>query len=210
MTALKIIAAVVVVLLLLGFIRVGGRAEYHAGGLIVTLRVMGIPIRIFPQKPKKKGKKKRTEKKAAKAGKKPVARERKEPSGGTVRLLLTLLPDILDMLGRLSRHIRIQPLEIDYTVPGGEDAAAAAIQYGRLSAACGGVLPLIENHFDVRQRRVRLGVDFQAQEPVIAVRAGLSISLGRLLAIALRFCVRAVKAMGKTEKKPQGQAVSGK
>ena len=52
MKALWVLAAVVLVLFLIGQIRVGGQAEFNAEGFFLWVRVGKLRIKILPMKPK--------------------------------------------------------------------------------------------------------------------------------------------------------------
>ena len=56
MKAVHVLAAVVLVLLLIGQVRAGGRAEFNAQGFFLWIRVGRFQIQILPMKPKPKKK----------------------------------------------------------------------------------------------------------------------------------------------------------
>lgn len=185
MTALKVAAVVVLVLFLLGSIRVGGGGEYSADGAQAWVKVGPFHIRVFPLREKKeRSKKKKAEKAQPKPKKEP---EEKPKQGGTFVLIKEYLPLICEAAGVLKRHIRIDELMLDYTLAGKEDAAAAAMNFGYSNAAVGMILALFEQNFDVKTRRVRTAVDFNADSPKIYVYAAISAQLGQLVSFALRF-----------------------
>ena len=69
MRALHILAVVILVLLLIGQVRVGGRAEFNADGFFLWIRLGKFNIKILPVKPR--------EEKEPQKPKKP--KEKKEP-----------------------------------------------------------------------------------------------------------------------------------
>lgn len=208
MTALIVILCILLVLFLALQIRIGAEAEYSEDGFSVSAKVAGKIIPLFPrpkktrsQKEKAEAKKQRQkEKKALKAEKKARKQQRKaeknppEPKeaekpkkkGGMVELVLQLLPVAVQALGALKRRIRIDPLAVHFTA-GCTDAADTAILYGRSSGAAGVVVALLEENFDVRHRDVTVDMDFLSGESVIYIRAGLSIKIGQILYLALRY-----------------------
>lgn len=186
MTALKVLAVVLLILFLLGLLRVGGGGEYSAQGLTAWLKLGPFQIKVFPLKKKKEKKKKPS--KAKKAQPKPQKSTKEKPKqGGTLAQVREFLPLICEAAGALKRRIRIDKLYLDYTLPGKEDAAAAAMHFGYSNAAVGMILPLFEQNFDVKERRVRTAVDFNADSPKIYVYAVISARLGQLVSFALRF-----------------------
>lgn len=205
MTALKVLAVILLILFLLGLIRVGGGGEYSAQGLTAWLKLGPFQIKVFPLKKKKEKKKKPS--KAKKAQPKPQKpTEEKPKQGGTLARVREFLPLICEAAGALKRRIRIDKLYLDYTLPGKEDAAAAAMSFGYSNAAVGMILPLFEQNFDVKERRVRTAVDFNADSPKIYVYAVISARLGQLVSFALRFGWKFLMVYQKT-KNPKKEAI---
>lgn len=205
MTALKVLAVVLLVLFLLGLLRVGGGGEYSAQGLTAWLKLGPFQIKVFPLKKKKEKKKKPS--KAKKAQPKPQKPTKEKPKqGGTLAQVREFLPLICEAAGALKRRIRIDKLYLDYTLPGKEDAAAAAMSFGYSNAAVGMILPLFEQNFDVKERRVRTAVDFNADSPKIYVYAVISARLGQLVSFALRFGWKFLMVYQKT-KNPKKEAI---
>lgn len=205
MTALKVLAVILLILFLLGLIRVGGGGEYSAQGLTAWLKLGPFQIKVFPLKKKKEKKKKPS--KAKKAQPKPQKpTEEKPKQGGTLARVREFLPLICEAAGALKRRIRIDKLYLDYTLPGKEDAAAAAMHFGYSNAAVGMILPLFEQNFDVKERRVRTAVDFNADSPKIYVYAVISARLGQLVSFALRFGWKFLMVYQKT-KNPKKEAI---
>lgn len=200
MTALKVLAAIVLILFLLGLIRVGGGAEYSAQGLTAWLKVGPFSIKVFPLKEKKWKKEEKPPSKAGKAQPKPEKPTEEKPKrGGTLTQVREFLPLICQAAGTLKRRIRIDRLNLDLTLAGKEDAAAAAMGFGCSNAAVGMILALFEQNFDVREHRIRTAVDFNADSPKIYVYAVISARLGQLVSFALRFGWKFLLAYQKTK-----------
>lgn len=190
MTALKVAAIILLALFLLGLIRVGGGGEYSAEGAQAWARVGPFRIRVFPFK-----KEKSKEKKPKKA----QPKDEKQKQGGALTSVKEYLPLICEAAGSLKRRIRIDQLLLDYTVAGKEDAASAAMSFGYTNAAVGMILALFEQNFDVKERRVRTAVDFNADSPKIYVYAAISARLGQLVSFALRFSWKFLMVYRKTK-----------
>ena len=116
------------------------------------------------------------------------------------------LPLICEAAGELKRRIRIDELLLDYTLAGKSDAAAAAMSFGYSNAAAGIILALFEQNFEVKERRVRTAVDFNADDPKIYLYAVVSARLGQLLSFALRFGWKFLMIYRKT-KNPKKEAI---
>lgn len=202
MTALKVLAVIALALFLLGLIRVGGGGEYSAQGLTAWIKLGPFQIKVFPRKKKEKkpSKAKRSPSKAQKPA------EEKPKSGGALTRVKEFLPLICEAAGALKRRIRIDKLYLDYTLAGKEDAASAAMNFGYSNAAVGMILPLFEQNFEVKDRRVRTAVDFNADSPKIYIYAVISARLGQLVSFALRFGWKFLMVYQKT-KNPKKEAI---
>lgn len=203
MTALKVIVVVLLLLFLLGLVRVGGAGEYSAGGVLAWVWVGPFRVRVFPLKEKKKKK----PKKAKEGPPKPEGTAEEAPKkGGALEQARQYLPLVCEAAGELKRRIRIDRLLLDYMAPGKEDAASAAMNFGLTNAAVGIILSLFEQNFDVKDRRVRTAVDFNAESPTLYVYAAISARLGQLCAFALRFGWKFFKVYRQT-KNPKKEAI---
>lgn len=207
MTALKVLTVIVLTLFLLGLIRVGGGGEYSAQGFTAWVKLGPFQIKVFPLKKEKTKKKEKKPSKAKKTQPKPQKpTEEKPKQGGTLARVKEFLPLICEAAGALKRRIRIDKLYLDYTLAGKEDAAAAAMRFGYSNAAVGMILPLFEQNFDVKERRVRTAVDFNADSPRIYVYTVISAQLGQLVSFALRFGWKFLMVYQKT-KNPKKEAI---
>lgn len=197
MTVWKGIGFALLLLLLIGLVRVGGIAEYGVQGFQVWLRAGLFRFRLVPGRGKgevkpepKREKKKVWGKGGKKAGgkkKKPgKGTEQRERKGGPLQPVRRYLPLAVEAAGELRRRIRIDRLELDF-ISGGGEAAGAAMALGRVNVALGMLWPLIDHHFEVREHRIRTGVDFDAQSPAVYVNAAFSARIGQLVSVTLRF-----------------------
>lgn len=189
MTFLKVLLIILLALWLLSLIRIGGRVRFGQEGLFVTALVGPLRIRLLPakEKPKKKPKK---EKKPKKPKKKPKE-EKPRPEGqpGTLSRLMQLLPVAAQAAGRLKRKIRIDDLELDL-IWGGEDAAAAALGYGRANAALGMIWPLLDNNFKVKRHAFQVEMDYGRTAPGVELTAAVTITIGQIMALGVHYGVK--------------------
>ena len=95
MKAVHVLAAVVLVLLLIGQVRAGGRAEFNAQGFFLWIRVGRFQIQILPMKPKPK-KKPSPPKKPKKPKKEKPPTPLPEKVGGALEYAQALLPVALE------------------------------------------------------------------------------------------------------------------
>ena len=133
MRAVHILAVVVLVLLLIGQVRVGGRAEFNAEGFFLWIRLGRLQIRLLPAKPKgeekplKPGKPKKEKRKKPKKEKPPAPLP--EKIGGALEYAQALLPVALEAAGGMWRGLRVDTLRLELTA-GAADPADAANLYG--------------------------------------------------------------------------------
>lgn len=169
MTALYIVLAVLGGLLLLLMIPVWLRVTYEEE-LRIRIRVLAVPVTLYPSRKKKAGKRLRKAKKVKKA-KQPADRKKKggfselasmlkeDGVGAAVSYLTGIAALAKTAAGRILRAIVVDELALHLTI-GGEDAAQTAIRYGKLCGAVFPALALLEGSMRVRRRDVRLSPDF--------------------------------------------------
>ena len=198
MTALIVLAAVVVVLLLIGQIRLGGRISYGEDGFGAEVFVGPARIKLFPaDKAKEKDRKRKS----------PPKEPKKDDSGerpGTVGRVLELLPAISEAAGGVKRRIRIDHLTLT-VIWGAEDAASAAIGYGRANALLGMIWPMIDNNFKVKEWDFRADVDYGREEPALTADAAISMTVGQLISFALHHGVKILMNWSRSGKRSAKQ-----
>lgn len=191
---MKVLLIVLAVLFLIGQIRVGGLAEYSAGGFLAWVRLGKLHIQVFPLKKKDK-----PAQKQAKKAKPPKEKKEKpkaevpltEKAGGALDYARTLLPVALDAVGSMYSKIRMDTLELELTV-GAADPADAAMRYGQASAALGALWEPLTRAIHVKDGRARVRVDFDTQGMTVYARASLSLKSGQILWLGLYFGCKAL------------------
>ena len=198
MTLLVIFA----VLVLIGCIPVGVDARYGADGIFLAAKIGPFRLQLLPQKPKKKKKKPaKKQQPAAKPAKKKPAEKKQNPllSGG-VDELLQLLGLAFDTLGDLRRKLRVNALMLHVTVPGGDDPAKAAMNYGRAWAAIGALTPAVERLFVIKKRDIQPELNYNETQMKVDAHLVTTITIGRSLALALRAGVGFLKILNERKK----------
>lgn len=198
MTLLVIFA----VLVLIGCIPVGVDARYGADGIFLAAKLGSFRLQLLPQKPKKKKKKPaKKQQPAAKPAKKKPAEKKKNPLlPGGVDGLMQLLTLALDTLGDLRRKLRVNELTLHVTVPGSDDPAKAAMNYGRAWAAIGALTPAMERLFVIKKRDIRPELDYNETQMKADAHLVTTITIGRSLALALRAGVGFLKILNERKK----------
>ena len=215
------------ILTLLAVLPLGVSVRYDEGGAVV--RVIAGPVRItlFPRpkkdkKPKKekKSKEKSTTEPAQQPAEQPEAaptaapkaepvktepKEKPKASGGSLTDFLPLVQIALDMLGAFRRRLRLNRLELKL-IMAADDPCDLAVNYGRAWAAVGNLMPRLERVFVIQKRNIEVECDFEATQTKIIARLDLTITLGRILATAVVYGVKALVEFLKIKNKRKGGA----
>lgn len=203
MTGWIILIAILAVLILISLIRLGGRAKYSPDGFFAYVLVGSVKIQLFPMKPKDKPKKAKAPKdKQTKEKKKAVSAEGEKP--GTVGRLLKLLPTVAEAAGALKRRIRIDHLVLT-VIWGAEDAASAALGYGKANALLGMIWPLLDNNFKVKKCDWQIDVDYGKAAPEFTADAAITISIGQLISFAVHYGVKLLMNWSRSGKRSARQ-----
>ena len=158
------------------------RADWAEEKLSARVRAGPVTVWRWPLRKKAEGKR---EKKPSEA-REPAA-EGTEAPGLPKGLIRRMLPIALEAAGELKRKIVVNRLWLIYTLAGAEDPAGAAILFGELEGARGVLIPLLETNLDLRDRKIRGGVDFNAAQTKLEFHLRVSLRTGQMLALGLRF-----------------------
>ena len=186
------------VLLALAMLPLGVRVRYSEAGFLLKVIAGPLKITLYPRKKKPK-KQKKTQKKqnsenaepSADAGKPQPAEpapEQKE-RGGSLTRFLPLIKLGLRFLGDLRRKLRLDHLYLRLILAG-DDPCDLAVNYGRAWAAVGNLLPQLERLFVIKKRDIQVECDFTAEEISVIAHMDITITLGRLLMLAVVYGIR--------------------
>ena len=200
------------VLVLLAILPLGASVLYDEDGPRVRIVAGPLKIQVFPlkKKPKKnkpkaeKPKKDKKPKKAATEGEKPEPFP-KPKTGGSWTDFLPLVRVALDLLNDLRRKLRVDHLKLHLTMAG-DDPCDLAVNYGRMNASLATLIAQLERFLVIKKRDVHIDCDFAASQTVILARVDLTITLGRILYIAVVYGVRALTTFLKIKKQREGGA----
>lgn len=205
------------ILFLIAITPLGVRFRYNSEGILLAVILGPIKITLLPAK--KKVKKEKPKKEKAPAVKEepkpesepepvtdpPPAPKPKKESGGPVTDFLPLVKVALDFLGDLRRKLRIDHLELKLIMVG-DDPCTLGTNYGRAWAALGNLLPLLERAFVIKKRNIEVECDFWAKEMTIIAGLDLTITIGRIVSLLVRYAYRAIREFLKINKKRKGGA----
>lgn len=195
MKAVHILAVVVLVLLLMGQVRVGGRAEFNAEGFFLWIRLGRFRIKLLPAKPKGEEKPPKPRKPKKEKRKKPKEEKPSVPLpekiGGALEYAQALLPVALEAAGGMWRGLRVDTLRLELTA-GAADPADAANLYGQANAALGALWYPLIRMFHVKDGAAQVKLDFNAPGMTVYGTAALSIKIGTVMWIGLRVGCKAL------------------
>ncbi len=183
------------------FVPLGVSAKYGIKGPLVRL-ILG-PIRVTLYPGKKRGKKAVKQQTKGKSQGKGQAQDKK---GGSVSDFLPLVRAVLDFLVDFRRKIRVDLLEFQLTLAGG-DPCDLAINYGKAWAALENVMPQLERFFIIKNRDLDITCDFTAEKTEVYARLDLSITVGRLLLVAATHGRRIIREFLRIVKLRKGGAL---
>ena len=203
------------ILFLLAILPLGASVLYDEDGPRVRIVAGPLKLQVFPLKKKPKKDKPKTEKpkkekkpgkKAAPAANAPAKQPAPKPkTGGSVLDFWPLVQVALDLLNDLRLKLRVDHLKLHMTMAA-DDPCDLAIHYGRMNASLAGLITQLERFLIIKKRDVHIDCDFAADQTVILARLDLTITLGRILSIAVRYGVRALTTFLKIKKQREGGA----
>ena len=181
----------------------------------LTVRVLGIPIKIIPKKKKKiklsayskknrakyeaaqkekaiKKSKKKAEKKKKKADKAAGKVKPKKPLSETIDMILDL---VKVAVGRFGKHLRIRIARLHIGVATG-DAASTAILYGAIAPSVACIAAFLDSTSTLRhpaKTDVDIHADYLSEKMVIDIEIGFSICVWQLFDILFRTGFRLTK-----------------
>lgn len=198
-----IIAGVLVLLLcLIASLRLGvGGSHTQEEGIKVWLRLGPARITLYPR-PKKQAKPAKAKKdKPPKETKPKKERTPKKPFTGEqiVALVRQLIPLALEAAGSFRRKLRIDVLDARLVV-GEPDPADAAMHYGQASAALGALWGPLNEAFQIKDGRARVDVDFQQEHWALWGRVQMTLTVGQLVWLGLRYGAAVLNILRETRK----------
>ena len=207
------IAAAIV--LILAVLPLGVRVRYNSAGLILRVIAGPLKITVFPRKKKPKKQKVKQKKPKEEQNAEPSASEDKPPQppeaqpeqkekGGSIARFLPFIKLGLKFLGDFRRKLRLDNLYVRLILAG-DDPCDLAVNYGRIWAAVGNLMPRLERLFVIKKQDMQVECDFTASETCVVAHLDITITLGRLLALALVYGVRVLIEFLSMKRKGGGE-----
>lgn len=174
MLALGILLGIVLLVVLFGFLPVSVTAEYQAAGPSVVAKLGPFKIHLYPGKSDSESEEAAPEKRFEQKNK-----DNKHLKGGRLGPFKELLELLLQAQKDLRNRLCVRELTLYLTVGGkGDDPASAGILTGSAWMALGGLIPLLESSFQIKERDIQVGVDFLSEETLLYAKATAAMSLG--------------------------------
>lgn len=190
------------ILIGLGCLPLGVRLRYDEDGPLAAVLLGRLPIVLYPvpgwlkkltSREKKPGENKPKEEKPKKEKPQKAA---ENPQGGSWKKFLPLVQLGLHFLGDFRRKLRVNRLVLRLTLAG-DDPCDLAVNYGRAWAAVGNLLAALKRAFVIQKRDVEVQCDFLGEETKVVFAMDLTITLGRVLGLLVKYGIRAVKILLK-------------
>ena len=188
------------VLLALAILPLGIHVRYNEAGFLLRVIAGPLKITVFPRK--KKPKKQKAKQKKQNAEKSPESTDSgdtppqppkplPEPKekGGSLTRFLPLVRLGLKFLGDFRRKLRVDNLCLRLILAG-DDPCDLAVNYGRVWAAASNLMPQLERLFVIKKRDIQVECDFTAEEISVIAHVDITITLGRLLTLAVVYGIR--------------------
>ena len=192
------------ILIGLGCVPLGVRLRYDEDGPLAAVLLGRLPIVLYPlpgwlkkltSREQKDGEKK-PKKEKPKKEKPPKDTVGEGPQGGSWKKFLPLVRLGLHFLGDFRRKLRVNRLVLRLTLAG-DDPCDLAVNYGRAWAAVGNLLAALERAFVIQKRDVEVQCDFLGEETKVVFTMDLTITLGRILGLLVKYGIRAVAILLK-------------
>lgn len=200
------------VVLLLAILPLGVFVSYDEDGVVVKIVAGPVKITLFPRPKKEKKSEKKSKKKTSASPAEQLPKPPQPPKqipekkkGGSWTDFLPLVQVALDFLGSFRRKLRINQLELKLTMAG-DDPCDLAVNYGRAWAAVGNLMPQLERLFVIKKRNIEVACDFTASQTLVKFRSEVTITLGRLVSLAVVYGIRVFREFWKIKTKRKGGA----
>ena len=183
-------------------IPLGIAATYDEDGAVVKLVAGFLRFQLYPGKPKDKKEKPKREQKPTPS--KPTT-QKKEKKGGSLSDFFPLVDVVLDFLSDIRRKLRVDVLEVQFLMAGG-DPCDLGINYGKAVAAVSALDPQLERLFVIKKKHIRVACDFAGEQNQVWANVRLTITVGRILSMGLRHGCKALREYMKIMKLRKGGA----
>lgn len=188
-------------LIVLSFLPVGIYASYDQGGVVTSLTVGPIHIRLYPKQKRRK----RSVNTAPNKGTGPNKSNGKPQ--GTLDDFSEITQLILNFLSDFRRKLRIRNLELRIILAN-DDPCDLSVNYARAWTVLGNLMPHLERLFVIKKRNLEIECDFLAEKSLVEARIDMTIMVYRLLWIVIYHGFPGLRKYNKIIKRVKGGATS--
>lgn len=179
------------ILLGLAWLPLGVRCRYDTDGFGAWLLIGPMRFRLYPRRERTKKQEEKPKENKISAPKK-SGKATKQKQGGSLKDFLPLLQLAKKFLSDLRRKLRVSRLEMKL-IMAGDDPCDLAVNYGRAWAAVGSILPQLERLFVIKKRKIDVDCDFLGEETTIFLWMDMTLTVFRILTLAVPYGVRALR-----------------
>lgn len=206
--------AALAVLTALSLIPVGASLRYQGEEFLLKIRVAFLTFSLSSKNGEKEKKEKKPQKEplkqtepktAGKGSPNPPAQKKKKQR----RPLSDYMPFVrlgLDFLGSLRRKLRIEKLWLKIVLAG-DDPCDLAVNYGKVWGGLSALMASLNQVLVIKDQNVDVQCDFVAEKTTVSARLDLTITIGKLLALALGYGARALKELLIFKKRKGGATI---
>ena len=207
MTALIIIAAIILFLLILLFLPLTVDLSY-SDKLLLKVKYSGITL-FNNSKAKKTKKVKKTQRKRNDGeNKKPTKKKdnfvvstyKQKGLLGTIKYFSNILSLVLKKLWWLIKRLKFKKFKLDLAIAT-NDAADTAIEYGKTCAALYPVLSLLQTNINFKPQEINVRADFEKNKTELKASILLTTSLLNYLILAISALMQFIKLQNKESEK---------
>lgn len=216
-----IVLIIAAVLFLIGCVPVGVIFRYHEE-IELKLTILFIRIGILPKKPLPRKKREKAEaQKAAKAAKKAEAKEKKKKKQQAQSLIVKPEPakpkpkkPLTDRIAGLipwarlgvrfvgeffHRKLTVKRLYIQAVLAGG-DPAKTAETVGRAWEAIGVAVPILEQAFRIKEKKIAVWPDFTASKTDLEAELRVRLRVGGVVLLVLKYACKALAQLIRSKR----------
>lgn len=177
----------------------GVRLRYDEAGAVVWLLIGPVKKQLYPKSGDKPAKVKKDQKKE------PSKPQKEDKKGGSLADFLPLAKTAVAFLNELRRRLVVRKLELLVTMAG-DDPCDLAENYGRACAALAAFEPQLERLVKIKRKDLQIRCDFLSEKSSVFAFADITVSLGRLLFLLLRYGFRALREYNNMKDQRKGGA----
>lgn len=193
------------VFLVIFSIPLGATLQYDSDGIIVKIIAAFFRFQIYPLNRKGKSAAQST-KPAPAPAKQAASKGAAKPApkaGGSLKDFFPFIRIGMQFLNSFRQKLRVNLLQLRIILAG-DDPCDLAVNYGRAWAAVGTLMPQLERVFVIGKRDIEVECDFIETETKVIFHMDITITIGRLLMLAVIYGCYTIREFFRFKKKRKG------